>query len=754
MLAQLSGFSYSSPAKLISEGEFVAVSDGNGKHVLIQVTNAQSINHGGPINGVVFSSFIEPTVSLFSPLDEQVGVAVSSNVVVAFNEPIVQGIGAIVLKTAAGATVATYDAATSSNLSFSGSTLTINPTVDLIYSTSYKVEFAAGAIKDLAGNSYAGTTTYNFTTVAAPTPIATLSPGFPSVTEGNSGTKLMTMTVTLSAAASTAVSVAYATSNGQAIAGSDYTATSGILSFAIGETTKTFTVPILGDTAFEGDESFFINLTSATGAVLGTNGTAAAIGTITNDDSPGAPPDTTAPSASTFSPLDEATDIAISSNIVLTFNEAIARGVGNIVLKTAAGVTVATYDAASSTNLSVTGSTLTINPTSDLSNGTGYKVEFAAGTIKDLAGNSYAGTTSYNFTTTTNVYEVESNESVGTANTLALATPVIGQILTLADVDYYKVAVSGAGLLSLTVDVPTNSSLDVYKIGLYGSTGTLVAAFTTGKDQTFEASVAAAGDYYVKVETGSYYKYESSAVNPYTLTTGFSRANSLPTGSVTVTGTPTQGQVLTVSNTLADPDGLGTISYQWKAAGVNIAGATTNTYTLTQAEVGKLITVIASYTDALGTAESKISGPTSTVAATSALTGSTGNDSLTSGTGNDTIDGGAGTDAVVYSGGRASFSLTKAGNGFTVTDNTGAAGSDSLQNIERIKFSDGSIALDVGATQPAGQTAMLLGAVLPGRLVFDVSKQSLLGAAIDLFDQGFSLQTLSGAVTQNNRIFR
>ena len=41
---------------------------------------------------------------------------------------------------------------------------------------------------------------------------------------------------------------------------------------------------------------------------------------------------------------------------------------------------------------------------------------------------------------------------------------------------------------------------------------------------------------------------------------------------------------------------------------------------------------------------------------------------------------------------------------------------------------------------------MLLGAVLPGKLVFDSSKQSLLGTMIDLFDQGLSLQTLSGAV--------
>ena len=121
-------------------------------------------------------------------------------------------------------------------------------------------------------------------------------------------------------------------------------------------------------------------------------------------------------------------------------------------------------------------------------------------------------------------------------------------------------------------------------------------------------------------------------------------------------------------------------------------------------------------------------------------------DSFTGGPGNDTIDGDGGTDTITYTIGRSNFSLEKTSTGFTVTDKTGTNGTDALLNVERIKFSDGAIALDVGATQSAGQTALLLGAVLPGRLVFDASKQALLGAAIDLFDQGYSLQTLSGAV--------
>ncbi|MBK8335419.1 MAG: cadherin domain-containing protein [Sterolibacteriaceae bacterium] len=90
--------------------------------------------------------------------------------------------------------------------------------------------------------------------------------------------------------------------------------------------------------------------------------------------------------------------------------------------------------------------------------------------------------------------------------------------------------------------------------------------------------------------------------------------NDAPTGSVTIDDTtPTQGQTLTASNTLADADGLGTISYQWQRAGVDIAGATGATYTTTQTDVGATLRVIASYTDGQGTPESVASADTSAV---------------------------------------------------------------------------------------------------------------------------------------------
>jgi hypothetical protein len=99
-----------------------------------------------------------------------------------------------------------------------------------------------------------------------------------------------------------------------------------------------------------------------------------------------------------------------------------------------------------------------------------------------------------------------------------------------------------------------------------------------------------------------------------TATAAVENVNDNPTGTVTITGTPTQGQTLTATNTLADADGLGTLSYVWKAGGAVITGATASTYTLTQAEVGKAITVEISYTDNEGTAETVASTATAAVA--------------------------------------------------------------------------------------------------------------------------------------------
>ena len=102
--------------------------------------------------------------------------------------------------------------------------------------------------------------------------------------EGDSGTANIDFNVTLSVASDLAVTVAYATADGTASAGSDYRATSGELRFAPGETELTVSVPVLGDTTPEGDETFTVTLSSPSNAELGP----AATGVIVDDDVVGA----------------------------------------------------------------------------------------------------------------------------------------------------------------------------------------------------------------------------------------------------------------------------------------------------------------------------------------------------------------------------------------------------------------------------------------------------------------------------------
>jgi subtilisin-like proprotein convertase family protein/subtilisin family serine protease len=77
------------------------------------------------------------------------------------------------------------------------------------------------------------------------------------------------------------------------------------------------------------------------------------------------------------------------------------------------------------------------------------------------------------------------------------------------------------------------------------------------------------------------------------------------------------------------------------------------------------------------------------------LTGNQANNRLTGMRGNDTLDGGAGIDTAIYQDKKSDFTITKTSNGFTIVDTTGTEGSDTLINIERLQFSDTTLAFDI-----------------------------------------------------------
>ena len=204
-----------------------------------------------------------------------------------------------------------------SSVAVTGSSAVVSGTYEGLTDTALTLDFYSNSVNGEA-ETYLGSTSLNtgptgivpFTQTFASVPAGrtisatatkTLSPGqtseisplvaqLPALTisdvtaaEGASGATNFTFTVTLGAASASNVTVDFATADGSANAGSDYIATSGTVAFTPGQTSRTVTVAVNGDTSTEFTETFFVNLSNAVGAVLTD---AQAIGTITNDDSP------------------------------------------------------------------------------------------------------------------------------------------------------------------------------------------------------------------------------------------------------------------------------------------------------------------------------------------------------------------------------------------------------------------------------------------------------------------------------------
>ena len=130
------------------------------------------------------------------------------------------------------------------------------------------------------------------------------------------------------------------------------------------------------------------------------------------------------------------------------------------------------------------------------------------------------------------------------------------------------------------------------------------------------------------------------------------------------------------------------------------------------------------------------------------INGTSGNDTIFPLGGWDTINGGGGIDTVVINAKRVNFNISADANSSYVDAISGASGQSdttTLNSVERVAFNDGlSVALDTGLNQAGGHTALLLGAVL-GQAAL-AAKKPVVGSVIALFDQGFSMQVLSGAV--------
>lgn len=136
------------------------------------------------------------------------------------------------------------------------------------------------SLSNPVGGTVSGTGNYSITITDDDK--RTVSFDSPSVTEGNSGSKLMTFTASIPTSTGSNISFSWATSAaGTATAGVDFTAASGTATIEAGQTTTSFSISIEGGSTYELDETVGISISSM---VNSTNTSATATGTITNDD--------------------------------------------------------------------------------------------------------------------------------------------------------------------------------------------------------------------------------------------------------------------------------------------------------------------------------------------------------------------------------------------------------------------------------------------------------------------------------------
>jgi len=174
-----------------------------------------------------------------------------------------------------------YYVRSSALLTFPAGTTSMNAQVQVRGDTKYEDDevFVVNLIATV--NATIGTKGQGSCTIANDDLAPTISINDISITEGNAGTTNAIFTIKLSNSSENTITVSYATANDTAVAPDDYLATSGTLTYAPGQTSKTVWVVIKGDTATEANEILNMVLSNAANATIADNTGQC---TILNDD--------------------------------------------------------------------------------------------------------------------------------------------------------------------------------------------------------------------------------------------------------------------------------------------------------------------------------------------------------------------------------------------------------------------------------------------------------------------------------------
>ncbi|MDF2714663.1 MAG: hypothetical protein K0R28_1588, partial [Paenibacillus sp.] len=333
-------------------------------------------------------------------------VAVYANLTLTFSESVTAASAKniVIKKTSDNSVLESITANDAMKVTVSGTTVTINPAADLAYGTGYYVQIDAEAFKDAANNNYAGiadTTTWSFTTATTPDTTAPMVTAYsPPVDDATNVAVNANLTLTFSESV-TAVS-------GKNIVIKKTSDNSVVEIITANDTTKvtvsgsTVTINPAADLAYS--TGYYVQIESGTFKDAANNSYVGISDTSTWRFTTPAAPDTTAPTVTTYSPVDDAMNVAVNANLTLTFSEYVTAASGkNIVIKkTLDNSVVDTIAANDTTKVTVSSATVTINPAADLAYSTSYYVQIDPGAFKDAVNNNYAGiadTTTWGFTT-------------------------------------------------------------------------------------------------------------------------------------------------------------------------------------------------------------------------------------------------------------------------------------------------------------------------------------------------------------------
>ncbi|WP_339290055.1 Ig-like domain-containing protein [Paenibacillus sp. FSL E2-0201] len=377
---------------------------------------------------------LAPTVVGLTPANDAKDVPVNTNLVLAFSENVkVTGKTIKILNKTDDSVIETITASDPTKVTVSGDKITVKHATDFAYGTGYYVQIEAGAVQDLAGNSYAGITDktkWNFTTVApdetAPT-VTSLAPAI-NATKVPLNTELtVTFSEKVKAVAGEDKYIRIMSPGSASYSENFYESQppEEVELIAIDDTNKvtiTGNVVTIKQTKLDYGREYYVTIDQGALVDLAGNSYEGLYGFVEYRYFSGSSavgkevaentwifemvprPDNTPPIIKTFMPLNNASEVAVDTSLGLTFSEKVVPVAGkNIsIRKTSDDSVVETIAADDTTKITLLDGKATLKLSSSLAAGTGYYVLIEAGAFKDEAGNLFTGITSktgWRFTT-------------------------------------------------------------------------------------------------------------------------------------------------------------------------------------------------------------------------------------------------------------------------------------------------------------------------------------------------------------------